>query len=533
MKQLYENGTILTMEGDSVAEAVLVDNGRICWVGAKQQMPKDSDIKHIDLRGATLLPGFIDAHSHFAATANAMLQVPLEECSDFEEIIQCVQTFIREQQIPAGQWVTAKGYDHNHLTEKQHPGLAVLDRAAPNHPLVIQHQSGHVGVFNTMALEQLHVTTETPVPEGGKIEHQNGVLTGYMEEAAYLKYVKQVPMPRPEALFDALQRAQKKYASYGITTAQEGMMVEQLGPLYRALLDADALWLDVVGYMEIASADKLLADFSKHLGMYHKHFKIGGYKTFLDGSPQSRTAWMRTAYQNSDDDCGYGTLTDEQLASHFRIALQNQLQLLAHCNGDAACAQYLKIARKMQREYGNLAAIRPVMIHAQLLGIDQLDAVRELSVIPSFFVAHVYHWGDVHIHNFGRARAEQISPAGSALEKGILFTFHQDSPVIEPNMLETVWCAVNRRTKSGELLGAEQCISVMEALRAVTIHAAYQYFEEHEKGSVAVGKRADFTILDRNPLVVDPIRLREIRVLQTIKDGRTIYRAEVETPSDL
>lgn len=178
-----------------------------------------------------------------------------------------------------------------------------------------------------------------------------------------------------------------------------------------------------------------------------------------------------------------------------------------------------------EKEYPVLKTLRPVMIHAQLLGADQIPEAASLGILASFFVAHVYHWGDVHIRNFGFDRASKISPAASALRAGFPFTFHQDSPVIPPDMLETVWCAVNRRTEEGILLGGEECISPLEALKAVTIHAAYQYHEENEKGSLHAGKTADFVILDRDPLKTAVSELRYIKVLETIKEGVTVFRA--------
>ena len=198
------------------------------------------------------------------------------------------------------------------------------------------------------------------------------------------------------------------------------------------------------------------------------------------------------------------------------------MQLLAHCNGDAAAAQFLRVCQKVEDEGLPLKSLRPVLIHGQLLGTDQLPAVRQLGIIPSFFAAHVYHWGDIHVKNFGLRRASHISPAASALAEGIPFTFHQDAPVIQPDMLETIWCSAVRLTKGGLKLDA-QAIPAAEALKAVTINAAYQYFEENEKGSIEPGKRADFVILDRNPLETDPMELRQIKILQTIKDGETVF----------
>ena len=171
-----------------------------------------------------------------------------------------------------------------------------------------------------------------------------------------------------------------------------------------------------------------------------------------------------------------------------------------------------------------MAEIRPVMIHAQLVGIDQLPYLKQYHIIPSFFIAHVFYWGDIHVNNFGYERASKISPARSALEQDILFTFHQDSPVINPNMFETIWCAVTRKTKSGITLGEDEKISVLDAIKAVTINSAYQYFEENTKGSIKEGKLANLIIVDKNPLEVNSDEIKNIKVLETLKEGKTLYR---------
>ena len=448
-------------------------------------------------------------------------------------MICLIREFIEREQIPAGQWVRASGYDHNRLREGRHPDRTVLDQAAPEHLLMVSHQSGHMGAFNTRALKALGVDGHTEPPQGGMIAVEDGEPTGYMEENAFLQYIQKAPMPSPEAFLEAYRKAQKLYASYGITTVQEGMMSAPLGPLYQLLLHSGILELDLVAYVDMEAGDELKRQFADHIGTYKDHMKIGGYKMFLDGSPQGRTAWLREPYLPAEGaaapakDCGYPTLTDAAVKSNILQAERDQMQLLAHCNGDAACEQYL-------REYAAALAelpdhtpgdIRPVMIHAQLLGLDQLERVKALGIIPSFFLAHVYHWGGIHLKNLGQKRAERISPAHSALEHGIRFTLHQDAPVIRPDMMETVWCAVNRLTRNGVLLGAKERISVEDALRAVTINGAYQYFEEDKKGSIAPGKLADFVILERNPLEADPMDLRTIRVMATIKEGKCIYRA--------
>lgn len=522
---LYTNGTILTMTEPETVEAVLTDNGKIVAVGTRSALEnRNTEANVIDLNGMTMMPAFIDPHSHFSSYATSFLQAPLEECRNFEEIGMRLKAFIKERGIEPGQWIIAKGYDHNSLEEQCHPTLAFLDAYVPDHPVVLQHASGHVGVFNTMALKELGVTGETQSPEGGKIGMENGEPNGYMEENAMFVYMKKVPSPGMEDLIGAYAKAQAGYASRGIATIQEGMAVAQLIPLYQYLEKAGMLYLDVVAYAAMADAEAFLSAFPGAVRQYDGHLKIGGYKIFLDGSPQGRTAWMRKPYLGEDPSyCGYGTMKDEEVLAAVEKAAESGMQILAHCNGDAAAEQYLDAVARVE-ETKDVAAVRPVMIHAQLVGRDQLPRLKKLGVIPSFFVAHVYHWGDTHMKNFGIERARAISPTASALENGLLFTFHQDAPVIEPDMLETIWCAVNRKTKSGVLLGEEERISVREALKAVTINAAYQYFEEDRKGSIEPGKDADFVLLDRNPLTENAETLREIRIMETRKRGKTIYR---------
>lgn len=530
MKQtFYYGGTILTMDEKRCAEAVLTSEGRILAVGTYEEVEaaagKKAETEKISLEGKTMMPAFIDAHSHFSAYANAMLQADLEKAESFEDIRNILRAYKEEHKIPDGKWIQGKGYDHNRLKEKRHPDKWLLDAALPSNPVMISHQSGHVGVFNTRGLEALGVTETTQAPEGGMIEKKDGKLTGYMEENAFLQYMKEIPMASMEEFLRAFEEGQRRYAAHGITTVQEGMMIDELLPFYRMLTEQDRLYLDVVLYADIRRGEGLRKALEPYRNGYRDHVRLGGYKIFLDGSPQSRTAWLRAPYEGAEDGyCGYGTLSDEETKAAIRQAFRDHMQILAHCNGDAACEQYIRCYEEVKQEFPG-QEIHPVLVHAQLLGRDQLERVKKLGMIPSFFVAHVYHWGEVHRENFGELRASRISPCKSALDQGIRFTFHQDTPVIAPNMLETVWCAVNRRTSGGYVLGAEERIPVEEALKAVTIHAAWQYGEDGEKGSITPGKSADFVILDRDPYKTDPEALREIRILQTIKAGKTIYQS--------
>ena len=520
MKQLYVGGPILTMEEPRYAEAVLTENGRILAVGSREAL-EGPDCQVVELHGSALLPGFVDPHSHFFQVALSLLQVSLDGLDTPEKMKEKISAFVRENKIAPGTWVVARDYDNNIMPGLQHPTLEELDGFCPENPLIIHHKSGHMGLFNSKGLDFLGVTAQTPCPPGGKIEQKDGRLTGYMEENAFFTYMKKIPMQGAEQLLRSFAGGQQVYASYGITTVQDGMVAKEMLPLYRLLLQRNEVGLDVILYAGLDAYDdtvKLLQEFPEN-----RHISCGGLKMFLDGSPQGRTAWMRSPYEGTPDYSGYGTMTDEQVENAFRQAAKAQVQIIAHCNGDAAAEQFLRCLQKVEGEYPILRRLHPVIIHGQLMGRDQVKRAAELGAMISFFVAHTYHWGDVHIRNFGMERASRISPARSAMEAGVNVTFHQDAPVIQPDMLETIWCAACRQTKNGVALAEDERVSTFQALQAVTVNAAKQYGLEKSIGSIAPGKKADFVILDKDPLTVRPQELRSVQVLQTIKEGNVIY----------
>ncbi len=515
---LYFGGPIVTLEEPQYAQALVERGGRIAYVGNREEAERlaGPGARRVDLEGRALLPAFVDPHSHLLACAYARLQVPLGECAGWGEIADRLSRHVQERGIQPGEWVKGTGYDQNALAEGAAPDRFCLDRACPHNPVVIQHASGHAGVFNTLALERLGALDG----DCGLERDGQGELTGRGEENPFLDLLGRIPMDGLEDVLRAFQGAQEEYASHGITTAQEGLLQPVMAPVYQEILRRGLLYLDVNAYVPPADYDRLRGQFAQGVSASPGTFQVAGMKIFLDGSPQGGTAWVREPYAGGG--CGTSTMTDGQVLSAFRQALDRDAQLLAHCNGDRAAEQYLTLLAQAEREAGKKLC-RPVMIHAQLLGLDQLERVKALGVIPSFFVAHVYHWGEIHVKNFGLDRAGRISPAGSALARGIPFTFHQDSPVIPPDMLETIWCACVRRTKAGRVLGAEERVPVEAALRAVTQNAALQYGLENELGTLRPGRRADFVLLSGDPLRTPPEELKKLQVERTIQRGRTIW----------
>lgn len=544
-KTVYYNGTIITMAGDEpqTVEAVLTENGRITAAGSKQLIEELNDSNpenncetvFKDLKGAVMLPGFIDSHSHISAVARVLSFSLLQGAESFDAITDTLETFRKERGLLPGDWLIGTGYDHNKLREGRHPDRYVLDAAFPENPVLISHASGHMGVANSLALQLMGITGDTKDPAGGRIGRTEksgraagrfGEPDGYLEETAFTAASSVVPEPGTEQLAGQLNVAEGLYLSHGITTIQDGRTGREEWKLLKYAAEHKLLRADVVAYAPMNDFAELPVKNPSYADGYKNHLRIGGYKIFLDGSPQGRTAWMSRPYEGEPAGyCGYPIFGDEEVTQYFATALSEGRQLLVHCNGDAAAQQMIDSCKRASEGTGiDPEKIRPVMIHAQLVREDQLAKMAKLSITASFFTAHTYYWGDIHLKNFGEQRALKISPARTAIDDGVNVTFHQDSPVIPPDMIETVWCAVNRVSKEGRTMGAPERVTPYEALKAVTIHAAYQYGEERDKGTIEAGKMADFVILSDNPLTAELSKIKKIRVLETIKCGKMLYK---------
>ncbi len=529
MKTFYINGTILTMEEENLyAEAVCAENGRITAVGSREEILslRTEGDETVDLKGTVMLPGFIDGHSHFVGTANSMTQCELSGCKDFEDIIDTMKAFKEKRHLSEDAWIVGCNYDHNFLAEERHPDRYVLDQISSTNPVLLIHASSHMGVTNSKGLQLQGIDEHIEDRSDGRYGRVSGSKTpdGYMEEKAFLEFQAGLPMTSVEELMKLIKEAQNLYASYGITTVQDGMVGKPLFQLLKAASDMGILELDIVGYLDIMTAADLIEEEPEYAGKYKNHFKFGGYKIFLDGSPQGKTAWMLEPYEGETEYRGYPIHSDEKLREYIALALDKKQQLLAHCNGDGASEQYVSQFEEELKKRESKDACRAVMVHAQLVRKEQLERMAEIGMMPSFFIAHTYYWGDIHMKNFGPVRGSHISPARDAMEYGMKFTFHQDTPVVPPDMMRTVSCAVNRVSKTGQSIGEDEKIPVLEALKAITVYGAYQYYEENEKGTIAPGKKADFVILDKDPLKTEKEKLAQIQVLQTIKENKTVYK---------
>lgn len=535
--RVFLNGTVLTMDGgDRVAEAVSLRSDRIEAVGTTEEIRSRirADTEVVDLAGRTLIPGFIDAHSHFPGSgarevAASLESPPVGTVESIADIQAALRTKLAER--GAGDWLFGLGYDDSLLAEKRHPTRAELDAVSTEVPIFIMHVSVHMGVGNSKALEELGIDRSTPDPPGGVIERDSrtGEATGLLQEKAVAGAQNRF---LGASLFDGirvLHRAVEDYAAAGVTTAQSGAVdartIQSLSLASRVGLIPMRLVLwpehDRMGTAVLAGEvdrDAYRTDL----------FEVGALKIIADGSIQGYTGYLRepyfTAYNGDASYRGYPTIDRESLRRVVVEYHRAGWQLAIHGNGDASIDDILDAVEAAQADRPDTDA-RTILIHAQMAREDQLDRMKRLAVTPSFFSAHTYYWGDRHRDIFmGPERARRMSPTRSAKDRGLRFSVHLDTPVVPMDPLLLVWSTVNRLSTSGAAIGPEQRLTPIEALRAVTIDAAWQIHHEDDRGSIEPGKFADLVVLSADPRA-DPAGIRGIEVLETVVGGRTIYRA--------
>jgi predicted amidohydrolase YtcJ len=542
---LYYGGDILTMEGDTpnYVEAVVVQGGRIAFVGARAEAEERfADAQRVDLAGKTLLPGFIDAHGHvwitgFQALAANLLPPPDGPGNTIPALIEEVEKWKANSEGAIGKvgWIIGFGYDDAQLEEGRHPTASELDAISTEYPVLMIHQSGHLAVMNHKALEMSGYTTETPNPKGGIIQRVAGSQepNGVLEEMAFFQPVFGIFASLDQEANEKLALAGlEAYARFGFTTAQEGRATAANVETWRKLAGEGALMIDVAAYPDVQNQ----MDYVKEVGVqseYTNRFRVAGVKISLDGSPQGKTAWLTEPYvvppAGKDSDYrGYPAFPNESdVLALIDSTYKYNWQILAHCNGDAASDEFIRALRHATDMYGE-GDRRPVMVHAQTVREDQLDSMKVLGAIPSYFGMHTFYWGDWHRdETLGMERAYRISPAQSTLRRDMIFTEHHDAPVALPNSLMILHSIVNRTSRSGDIIGPDQRVSPYIALKSITDWAAYQYFEEDRKGTITEGKLADLVILDRNPLKVAASDIMNIQVLETIKEGSHVYQATI------
>ena len=522
---------VILMTGNKQARplSIAIKNKEIIWIGSHMKAKRIQG-KHINFGNQAILPGFIDAHGHasylaFATQVANIASPPVGSINNIKELQTELKKFITESNLKPGEWVMGLGYDDSLLAEQRHPTKDDLDEVSTEHPIYLIHVSAHLGAANSLGLSLANISTETQDPPGGKIRRYenssepNGV---FEETAAYP--LQQLAMSAYKDPIGSVKKAMDIYARNGITTAQDGASSPETISLMQAADAQGMINLDIISYpIGQNGLDKNLD--SINFGSYEGRLKIGGIKLILDGSPQGKTAYLTEPYykpphSESDSYKGYPLIPQSEVSKWVKKYADLNIPIMAHANGDAAADMLIKAVKDADINSDH----RTIMIHAQTVREDQLDQMKELKIIPSYFSTHTFYWGDWHRDSvFGKDRAMRISPTKSTLNRNMPFTVHNDAPVVPPDMIRLLWSTTNRKTRSGKVLGEEQKISTYSALEAMTINAAYQHFEDDIKGSIEVGKLADLVVLSEDPLSIDTKNLLEVSVVATFSRGVEVF----------
>ena len=408
------------------------------------------------------------------------------------------------------------------------------DAAFPDNPVRVDHVSMHGAVMNTLALKKYGYSAATVTPPGGVIVRKEGTNEPYglIMESAFLQAMEQSEPMTPQQEIEATKAGQRLYAEAGITTAHEGATHLANFQTMKRATDAGANIIDVIAYPFITDVDKVLAEFPiEEWGKYKNRFKIGGVKITIDGSPQGRTARFSAPYltggpAGEKDWLGELTFPQNTVNQMVKKVYDLGIPLNLHANGDGAIDAFFT-AHEFAAA-GDLSKSRNVtMIHAQFTRKDQIPKYVQYKIRPSFYTLHTYYFAEAHIANRGKDQAMYISPMRDAIDAGLHPTNHTDFVVAPLDQMFMLWSAVNRISRAGAEIGPEQHVTPLEGLKAMTIWAAGQYGEEGSKGTLQIGKLADLVILDKNPLKVEPMAIKNIKIVETIKEGKTIYKANL------
>ncbi|WP_447952714.1 amidohydrolase [Sphingopyxis chilensis] len=540
---IYRGGPIITMDGDTpqTVEAVVARDGRIAFAGSEKQARKAAGKDPVvrDLKGATLLPGFIDAHSHFTVATMSAGGLDLRETggapiSDIAGVSAAIREYVARASGPGG-WITVWQFDQENLAEKRYITRAELDAIAPDRPLVVLHVSLHGAVANSAALKAAGIDEVTPVPPGGMILRDDaGRLNGVLLEKAMFLLLAKMPQPTAEQRLAALDAAQNAYFAEGYTHAQDGATQPPDLAFLTSPQARERLKIDLALLPFSPGLDALLAKPDLKFGTYQDHVKLQGIKFVLDGSVQARTGYFTRDYKRGSPEGhhpwhGEPVLSETDFVAQAKKVDDRGWQLFVHANGDAA----IDMAIRGFDALGIKAADdrRPIVIHSQFQRRDQLAAYKRIGVGPAYFSNHAWYWADVHRTNFPAEVVDFISPFASARAAGLTPSNHSDYSVTPLDTRFMLWTAMARVSPTGVVSGPDERVGAYEALQALTTGPAWQIFEEDRKGRIKAGLLADFVILDRNPLTTPVTDIKAIKVLETIKDGRSVWKHPTEAVS--
>ncbi|HXV36402.1 MAG TPA: amidohydrolase [Myxococcota bacterium] len=525
---ILHRGRVITIDPDfPSAEAIAIAGDRILAVGSDDDVLSlaSAETKRIDLAGSTVVPGFIDAHSHPADAGRRHLR--FVDC-DLRSI-GAIQAAIRERarQTPAGDWVVGFKYDDTKTSERRFVTRDDLDAAAPHHPVYIEHRGGHTGFVNSLALMRAGISEADSDPPGGKLgrDPASGRLTGRLMERATEVVQRSIPAfgaySREEDR-EAVRLISAMLAKAGITSVHDAYGSAADLRAYQDARDSGDLLTRVTCMIRHDQLDRML-EAGVRTGLGDEWVRVGAMKAVCDGSISERTARLSQPYVGRPDDYGILVADEDELHPIARKAHEAGWQIGIHANGDVAIDIVLRVYEKLQRERPRRDP-RFRIEHCSVVNDDLVRRIRALGAIPTPFSTYVYFHGE-KMQEYGEERLDSMFAVRSFLDAGVKVTEASDYPPgpFEPMM--ALQSMVTRTDASGRTWGPRQRIRVEEALRVATLHGAFASFEEQLKGSIRAGKLADLVVLGRDPRLEDPSSLISIPIERTMVGGRWVYES--------
>jgi predicted amidohydrolase YtcJ len=522
------NANIQTMDRTNpTAPAVAILGRRIIAVGANDDIRQLAGpaTKVIDAEGRLVLPGFNDAHVHFMSGGFQLSSVNLRDAGTPQEFAERIREFAA--QLPKGRWMTGGDWDHERWPDAQLPTKELIDRYTPDTPVFVNRLDCHMALANSLVLNLAGITRDTQAPLGGIIERDaSGEPTGVLKDAALGLVWKVFPPPTFEEKLAAARAATDYAASLGVTSLQDMSAGADVG-VYQALLDRGALKTRIYAVWPLPRWDCLAAT-GIRASFGSAMLRTGGLKGFADGSLGSTTALFFDPYLDAPNTCGIPSdemFPEGVMLERVRGADKAGLQILIHAIGDRANHQVLSIYEQVEKDHGSLDR-RFRIEHAQHLRAQDIPRFARAGVIASMQPAHAIDDGRWAEKRIGAGRAQTTYAFRSLLDSGATLAFGTDWTVAPLNPLLTIYAAATRRTPDGKHQDGwvpDQKISVEEAVRAYTAGSAFAEFQEHEKGTIAPGKLADFVMLSRDIFTIEPTEIENVKVVTTIMDGRVVY----------
>lgn len=525
---VFINGNIITVnEKNEILEALAIKGDRITFVGSNDEIKKyiGEKTEIIDLKGRSLLPGFIDSHVHMAVYGMNALGI---DCR-YPKVksIEDIKGLIKEEtkKIPEGKWIRCWGYDHSKLTEKRHPTRWDLDQVSPNNPVILTRTCAHISTHNSKSMELAGIDENTKSPPGGEIEKKEGIPTGVMKENAHMNVLK-ISKFSKEELIKGLKRANEDFIRQGITSLHDsgGYGAVQMAAMQEAI---QKKVVDIRIYSMIFSFVEnlnFINDFIKvgiHTNFGDQNLKLGPIKIMTDGSSSGPTAATNAPYSNGSGSRGIMSMTKEEIEENIFKAHAAGYQVTAHAVGDRAIEQVITAIEKALKVMPKKNH-RHRIEHCAIVNENIISKIKQLGIIPIPQPTFLYEFGDGYMVNFGGKRVDKMFPCKTFIQNNIICAGSSDCPITFINPLLGIHMAVNRVTQTGQKISQNEKISVEEAIRMYTYNGAYASFDENIKGSLELGKLADLVVLSENILKCNPKKIKEIVVDMTMIGGKVI-----------